>query len=127
MRNYRRYGWGGLIARALVIVVLVAGPGCGRAPGNPGPMAVDVPAGQARMPAQYIITLGPDADARVITDLYGHFGIRVVRELGHNVFLVILTEDPGPAAMEEIGGSDARIKAVQPNFIYRNNGPGNDR
>ncbi len=74
---------------------------------------------QTRVPGQYIVTLLPGADVKVITDVYGQFGIRGVRDLGQGLFLVTLTQDPGPAAMEEMRIKDPQIKAVQPNFIYR--------
>jgi hypothetical protein len=38
---------------------------------------------------------------------------------------VTLTEDPGPARMEELRTQNAHVKAVQPNFVYRLEGSGN--
>ena len=78
-----------------------------------------------RRPGEYLVTLVPGADAKVIADLYGRFGIKSIKDLGRNIFLVILAEDPGPDRMEEIGGQNAHVKAIQPNYRYRTDGPGN--
>ena len=72
-----------------------------------------------------LVTLAEGADVKVIADLYGRFGIKGTKDLGRNIFLVTLTEDPGPAKMEELRGENAHVKAVQPNFVYRFNGSGN--
>lgn len=64
---------------------------------------------------------------KTIVDLYGQFGIKGIRDLGHNVFLVTLTADPGPARMEQLRGENAHIQAVQPNFVYGTSGSGNPR
>jgi hypothetical protein len=88
---------------------------------------MDFSSRQARVPGEYLVTLVPGADVKVITDLFGRFGIKGVENLGNSMFLVILTEDPGPAAMEELQGQNAHVKAIQPNYIYRTNGPGNSQ
>ncbi len=83
--------------------------------------------GQARVPGQYLVTLAQGADAGVISELYGPFGIREVRDLGRGVYLMVLVEDPGPAAVEAVRGKDVRIRAIQPNFRYRSEGTGTIR
>mgnify|MGYP007070633242 FL=1 len=79
---------------------------------------------QTRVPGEYLVTLAEGVDVKAITDLYGRFGIKGTQGLGSNIFLITLTQDPGPAKMEELRGKNAQIKAVQPNFVYRSNGPG---
>jgi hypothetical protein len=79
----------------------------------------DAPAVSSRVPREYLVTLAPGADAAAIADVYGRFGIARVRDVGRNVFLVVVAEDPGPERMEELRGRDARIVAVQPNYAYR--------
>jgi hypothetical protein len=74
---------------------------------------------QARVPGEYLVTLAAGADVKAIADLYGRFGIKGTQGLGRNIFLVRLTEDPGPAKLEELRTQDAQIKAIQPNFVYR--------
>ena len=74
---------------------------------------------QARAPGEYLVTLASPAEVKAIADVYGRFGIKGIERLGNNVFLVTLTEDPGPATMEKLRAADARIKAVEPNFPYR--------
>jgi len=86
---------------------------------------MDFSSRQTRVPGEYLVTLAAGADVKAIGDLYGRFGIKGTRGLGRNIFLVTLTEDPGPAKMEELRGQNTQINAVQPNFVYRSNGPGN--
>ncbi len=99
---------------------LTSGSACSQ---TPAPM--DFSSRQTRAPGEYLVTLAAGADSKAIADLYGRFGVKTLRSLGRNVFLVSLTEDPGPARMEELRGQSAQIKAVQPNFVYRINERGN--
>jgi hypothetical protein len=72
-----------------------------------------------RVPGEYIVTLTPQARAAAIADLYGRFAIQSVKPLGNDVYLMQLSEDPGPVVIESLGRSNAHIKAVQPNYGYR--------
>ena len=110
---------------AAALAGMAAGSACGHTPGNPGPTAMDLSSSQARVPGEYLVTLVPGADVKVIAGLYGRFSIKSIKDLGNNLFLVTLTEDPGPARMEELRGQSAHVKAIQPNYTYRTNGPGN--
>jgi hypothetical protein len=113
------YGIVRLLVLTAAIAGMAAGPACGLAPGNPGPKPMDLSSRQTRAPGEYLVTLIPGAESKVIADLYGRFGIKDMKDLGSNLFLVTLTEDPGPAKMEELRGQNAQVKAVQPNFVYR--------
>lgn len=120
--------------RTLILVVVLtsmaAGTSCGHAQNNHGSTPEDFSSRQKRVPGEYLVTLAPGADVEVITHLYGQFGIKGMKDIGHNIFHVTLTEDPGPAKMEYLRAQDNRIKAVQPNFVYRIEptvGPGGDR
>lgn len=77
---------------------------------------------QARAPGEYLMTLAAPGEVKDIADVYGRFGIRGIERLGDNVFLVTLTEDPGPATMERLRAENPRIKAVEPNLLYRSQG-----
>ena len=72
-----------------------------------------------RVPGEYIVTLAPQAPTSAISEAYGRFVVQSIKPLGNNVYLVQLAEDPGPAAIETAGRSNAQIKAVQPNYAYR--------
>jgi hypothetical protein len=74
---------------------------------------------QARQQGEYLVTLAREADERTIRDVYGRFGIKAIRALPKNVYLVMLAEDPGPAVMESLRERSELIKAVQPNYRYR--------
>jgi hypothetical protein len=104
---------------------LVAGSACSQTPSDPAPTPIGLSSRQTRVPGEYLVTLAAGADVKVIAELCGRYGIKDTRDLGRNLFLVRLTEDPGPAKLEELRGQNAQIKAVQPNFVYRASGRGN--
>jgi hypothetical protein len=76
------------------------------------------------VPGEYLVTVAARDRVGAIADLYGEFGIKDIRDLGSTVFLLILTEDPGPARMEQVRAGDAQILAVQPNLVYGTRRPG---
>ncbi len=49
------------------------------------------------------------------------------QSMGNDIYLVTLTDDPGPNQMQELGARSAHIKLVQPNFTYRANDLGKAR
>ena len=104
---------------------ILAGAAALCACGNPTVSAQTPPVegkSQQRVPGQYLVTLAAGADVKAIAEVYGRFGIKATRDLGNSLFLVTLTEDPGPAEIEKLGRGNARIKAVQPNYVYRAQG-----
>ena len=119
-----KYGMRRLIALTVTLAGVAAGSACGHTPGNPQ-AAPAVRAQQTRVPGEYLVTLVARDSVKAIVDLYGQFGIKGIQDLGHNIFLVTLTEDPGPAKMEQLRGENAHIQAVQPNFVYGTRGPRN--
>jgi len=114
-----------LIALAVALASAAAGTACGDTPGNSRAAASDGWSQQTRVPGEYLVTLAARADHKAISDLYGRFEITDIRDLGHNVFLVTLTDDPGPATMEKLHEGNVHIKSVQPNLVYGIRGPGN--
>jgi len=108
--------------RLIALCVSLAGATAASACDAPVPgnlcAAPAVQARQTRMPGEYLVTLAARGGVEAIVELYGRFGIKGIQDLGHNVFLVSLTEDPGPAGMEQLRGDNARIQAVQPNYVY---------
>jgi hypothetical protein len=98
-----------LRAFTIAVACAAAGHACGSSPSKPA----------ARAPGEYLVTLAARGEVKAIADVYGRFGIRDIRRLGSNVFLVTLTEDPGPAAMEKLRAENAQIQAVEPNLQYR--------
>jgi hypothetical protein len=71
------------------------------------------------IPGEYIVSLGEKHDVNVINELFGQFGIKSIKELREAspscirgctelvkplpMFLVTITNDPGPQKMFEIG------------------------
>ena len=104
---------------ALAMAGAAAGTACGSSPVGPQAAPAAATSQPARVPGEYLVTLTVSADAKVIRDVYGRFGIKSVQELGSNVFLVTLVEDPGPEAMVKLRAENLRIKSVEPNFVYR--------
>ncbi|MBI3529534.1 MAG: hypothetical protein HY067_16400 [Betaproteobacteria bacterium] len=120
-----RCGGRGCIGLVVAMAGLAATSACSQTPRDPAPTPMDFSSRQIRAPGEYLVTLAAGADVKAIADLYGRFGIKGTQGLGRNIFLVTLTEDPGPAKMEKLRGQNAQIEAVQPNFVYRGNGRGN--
>lgn len=122
-----KYGTPRLIALAVTLAGAAAGSACGGpTPGNLE-AAPAVRAQQTRVPGEYLVTVAAGDSVKAIAGLYGQFGIKGIRDMGRNIFLVTLTEDPGPARMEQLRGENAQIQAVQPNFVYGTRGSGNAR
>ena len=113
-----------LAALAVTLSLASAGAACSSpAPSTPQAAA---PAGdrQNRVPAEYLVTVVARDRVATIADLYGQFGIKEIRDLGGTVFLLLLTEDPGPARMEQVRGGSTHILSVQPNLVYGARRPG---
>ena len=110
-----KYGTRRFIALVVALAGMAAMSACGHSPNDPGLAPKHLSSRQTGTPGKYLITLAPGADVKVISALYGRFGIKELKDRGGNIFLVIIAEDPGPARMEELRGQSAYIKAVQPN------------
>jgi len=104
------------------MAALVAEGACSQTPGEQAPAATGWSSSQTRIPGEYLVTLAAGAEAKAIADTFGRFGIRETRQFGRDTFLVTLTEDPGPVAMEELGRKNKAVRSVQPNFAYRGTG-----
>jgi hypothetical protein len=108
-----------LIALAMVLVGASTISACGHPPDSSLRPPADFSSPRTRIAGEYLVTLVPGADVKVIADLYACFGIKGIKDLGHSIYLVILSDDPGPATMEALSGQIDRVKEVQPNFSYR--------
>ena len=120
-----KYGMTCFIGLAVALAGASMVCACGHTPGNLQAGPAGAWSQQTRVPREYLVTLAEGADVKVIAALYGRFGIKGTKDLRHNIFLVTLTEDPGPDRMEELRTQNAHVKAVQPNFVYRLNGSKN--
>jgi hypothetical protein len=109
------------IGLLLVMMGAAAESGCSQTPNDSAPAAKALSSHRTQVPGEYLVTLAPGADVKAIADLYGRFRIKDTRSIGNNLFVVTLTEDPGPARMEELREQNTQIKAVQPNLISRGN------
>ncbi|MEO8717221.1 MAG: hypothetical protein ABI423_03265 [Burkholderiales bacterium] len=121
-----------LVKRRLIpLAVALAGAAAISACGNPAlgnrETTPAVQAQNTRVPGEYLVTVAPRVRAKAIAELYEQFGIKDIRDLGGNIFLLILAEDPGPARMEQLREENAHIRAIQPNFTYGIRRPGTVR
>jgi hypothetical protein len=108
----------------MVVTEITVGVACSQSAREPATAPTEFSSHQTRISGEYLVTLAAGADVKAIADLYGRFGIKSTRDLGHDLFLVTLIDDPGPARLEELRGQSAQIKAIQPNFVYRSAGSG---
>jgi hypothetical protein len=119
LRGKREVGMGcgtNIGALAVFIMVALAATACSQSP--VASAAAPARAEQARVPDEYLVTLAPEVDERVITEFYGSLGIREIDALGGETFLLVVTDDPGPQRMESLIRDDARFRAVRPNIIH---------
>lgn len=107
------------LSYAIAAAIALTGSACGNSAGISQAASAGIWSEQTRVPGAYLVTLADGAQYQAITDVYGRFGIKDRKDLGNNVYLVTLTEDPGLSAMEKLRGANTLIKAVQPNYRYR--------
>lgn len=97
-----------------------ASPGARPAPPAPRAAAPRVfPEPQVRVPGEYLVTVAAGAGEEAVRELFARYGIAAVRGLGGGVFLLSLSRDPGPEALQALQRESPRIQALQPNFVYR--------
>jgi hypothetical protein len=107
-----------LVALAATLALASAAAACGIPAARTPQAAAPAGAGQNRVPGEYLVTVVERGRIAAIADLYGQFGIKELRDLGGTVFLLLVTEDPGPARMEQVRRESAYILAVQPSLVY---------
>lgn len=127
-----------MIQRLLLVAVVAcaAALGCARrqpapsptvAPATPAAPRSKAPAGLGGGPAgqavarQYLVTVTPGAGEAAVRAALAPFGLTAVKPIGNDTFLITLGEDPGLARVDAFGKQDARIRTVEPNFVYRSN------
>ncbi len=72
-----------------------------------------------RAAGEYIVTVEPGSGEPMLRELYADYGIREIIDLGGSRFLIKLTADPGLDVIQRKGSESGKVKAAQPNFIYR--------
>jgi hypothetical protein len=110
--------WSGALLVAIALVSLAA---CGGESSEKPPAPLERGSGtvQDRVPGEYVITVRSGGDADLLRDLYEEYGVRDVSEIGPDLFLLKLKEDPGVDEIRRKGIESGKVSAVQPNFIYR--------
>ncbi len=110
------------VIRSLVIVVATMASACTHTPSASGLAITGQESAsleeKARVPNEYLVTLAPDVGDGVISVYYARFGIKYLRALADETFLLVLSNDPGPRQMATLIRGDLRIKLIQPNIIY---------
>lgn len=117
MERVKHRVWPGLVAAAMSMfsacAVLTPAP-----ESSAGQRNAELAEQQPRVPDEYLVTLAPDADEAIILDYYQRFGIKYLHLLGGETYLLILSNDPGPRAMDVLIENEARIRLVQPNLVH---------
>jgi hypothetical protein len=125
----------GLRLLAILACAPLAACACRRPAAEPPPREAVAPSGPAasapagalrvdagartRVPLEYLVTVAEGAGEAAVREVYGRFGVERLERLAGHVFLVAFSEDPGLDRLEEARRQDARIRAVQPNLVYR--------
>lgn len=113
-----KFGMQRVIVLAATLAAATAVSACGGPAPGTSRAVPDLRTQQTRVPGEYLVTLVAPDRVSAIVDRYGQFGIKAIQNLGNHLFLVTLTEDPGPARMEQLRRENDHIQAVQPNFVY---------
>jgi hypothetical protein len=107
------------LLRCLVAILISCGSACAGTPPTPEAVPKGPPSSQPTVSGEYLVTLSPGVEVGTVEQVYGRFGLKRIQDLGNGVVLVALGQDPGLERMTELQARDSRIKAVQPNFVYR--------
>ncbi|MDH4262587.1 MAG: hypothetical protein OEV78_06015 [Spirochaetia bacterium] len=80
---------------------------------------------QNTAPGEYVVTVKGNNDANVVKHVFSKYSVVSVTGLDNTpgVFLLKLNEDPGLDTLQNTADKSGKIKAIQPNFIYRINTP----
>lgn len=106
-------------ALALVLASVLPAGCCGHAAATAAePPPPSGPHGRV-VRGEYLFTLAPGADAKVLEAALAELAPKGIQDLGGGVFLVTFAEDPGLPRLEALRAKEARIRAVQPNYVYR--------
>jgi len=86
------------------------------------------PASENRMPGQYLVTLKEGASTETLTEVFNQYGIKSIKDLSRNRYLITLEQDPSPEAIaKQAATASDIIEDVQPNYIYRTMPPSQDK
>ena len=107
--------------RALLALCVAGtlGTGCAQGGAARAPAAPAAAAAPSRVPGEYLVTLAPGTDPRAILGALAEAGVTSIRSVGADLYVVTVRDDPGPERMKVLRANDPRIRAVQPNFLYR--------
>lgn len=104
----------------LIAILPLATTACAR-PHNPTTLPGNNAAMMSKQPqpsSGYLVTA--ETGEMMVRQIYEQYGVTSIRPIGQGLFELHLQNDPGLAGMENLAKqSGGRIKAVQPNFIYR--------
>jgi len=128
------------VNRTLCVIFMTALVGCGCARHAEAPAGGDgassgsgydvpepgiKPEGE-RVVGEYIVRGEASLERETLHALFGHYGLREIRDLGRSRFLIRLTDDPGLSVIRELASDEERIRSVEPNLRYRAPEPPSD-
>ena len=88
------------------------------APSDDKPAPATMPP-QDRVPGEYLVSVQKGGDNALIRNVFATYSVRDVQPVSDNLFLLKIDQDPGPDEIKRKAGESDRIRAVQPNYVYR--------
>ncbi len=85
------------------------------------PLFLGSTAAPNQAPGEYIVTVSAGAGEDLLRRQYRIYGIRDITDLGADMFLLRLGNDPGLDAVQRKASESGQVRAVQPNYIYQDN------
>jgi hypothetical protein len=77
-----------------------------------------------RVPGEYIIKVAEGVDEKALYRLFSTYIVVSVRKIHSNLYLIGLEHDPGPTVLRDEYLENDDILHIQPNYTYREDGPG---
>ncbi|MDH4199629.1 MAG: hypothetical protein OEV66_04535 [Spirochaetia bacterium] len=68
---------------------------------------------------EYLVTVKSGANEKEVRRAFAQYKIHSIAKIAERVFLIVISEDPGPEQMEKTAKTSQKIEAVQPNFLYQ--------
>ena len=87
-------------------------------PSNDKPAPATMPP-QDRVPGEYLVSVQKGGDDALLRNVFATYSVRDVQPVSDNLFLLKIDQDPGPDEIKRKAGESDRIRAVQPNYVYR--------
>ena len=110
----------------VALPLLMAGTGCG-APENGTPVQSQTkpanPSAANRVPGRYLVAV-IEGNRAQIEKTFAAYRPESISRIREDLYLLMISEDPGPETMSQIADDADFIKAIQPDYTHSINPPG---